>query len=155
MNEKGICILSITGLLLMNSKQFQVPERDLHKIKSVNNIVTQERERPMIPLPQTEMLLTVDWDSGKGKSAFFSFSFFSFLFFFVLFCFVLFFLRQGFRVFLCNSPSCPGTRSCRPNWPWIHRDPPASWVLGLEVCAIAWLEWVFSKGVSHGKLNMF
>ena len=41
------------------------------------------------------------------------------------------------RVSLCNSPSFPGTSSCRPGWPQTHRDLPASasWVLGLKMCA--------------------
>ena len=36
---------------------------------------------------------------------------------------------------------CPGNSLCRPGWPQTHRDPPASasWVLGLKVCATAWL----------------
>ena len=39
-------------------------------------------------------------------------------------------------VSLCNSPSCPGTSSCRPGWPWTYRDLPASAsrVLGLKAC---------------------
>lgn len=30
------------------------------------------------------------------------------------------------RVFLCNSPTCPGSSSCRPGRPWTHRDTSAS-----------------------------
>ena len=35
---------------------------------------------------------------------------------------------------LCNSPSYPGTSSCRPGWLWTHWDSPAyiSQVLGLK-----------------------
>ena len=39
--------------------------------------------------------------------------------------------------FLCSFGACPGTSSCRPDWPWTHRDlsGSASWVLGLKSCA--------------------
>lgn len=43
-----------------------------------------------------------------------------------IFCF----LRQGS---LCNGPSCPGTRSCRPGWPCTQRTD--CLCLGLKACA--------------------
>jgi hypothetical protein len=48
----------------------------------------------------------------------------------LLVCFWL--SRQGFSVYRWLSWNL----LCRPGWPWIHRDPPASvsWVLGLKVC---------------------
>ena len=54
----------------------------------------------------------------------------------------LIFLISIFLVFqdrasLCNNPCCTATSSCRPGWPRIHNDPPASasrW-LGLKACA--------------------
>ena len=53
---------------------------------------------------------------------------------FVVVLFLFLFFKTGF---LCSFGACPGTSSCRHDWPRIHRNPPtsASWVLGLKVCA--------------------
>ena len=53
---------------------------------------------------------------------------------FIFFSFYFWFLRQAFYV---AFGTCHGTRSCRPDCPQTHRDPPASasWVLGLYACA--------------------
>ena len=50
------------------------------------------------------------------------------------FAFSIFFPKTGF---LCSFGSCPVTSSCKPGWPWTHRDPPASAsrMLGLKACA--------------------
>ena len=53
------------------------------------------------------------------------------------------FLRKGFSIAL--KPIL-GTSSYRSNWPWTHRDPPASasQVLGLKVCATTAQLWCFT-----------
>ena len=74
-------------------------------------------------------------DSEGEETDFYLFVFSDFLFV----CFVCLFVFVFWdRVSLCNSPSCPGTSSCRPGCPGTHRDPPASasWVPGLKVCTI-------------------
>jgi hypothetical protein len=50
-----------------------------------------------------------------------------------LFCFVLLFLRQSFPVY----PWLTQNSLCRPGWPWIQRDLPASasCILGLKAWA--------------------
>ena len=63
--------------------------------------------------------------------------------FLFVYLFVCLFFETGF---LCSFRGSSGISSCRPDWPWTHRDPlaSASQVLGLKTCVpTAWLVVMF------------